>query len=181
MRFLVREGQSGKMGTFDTKFVVPDLAADSMTLKTSSVVWSSQREAIKAAVGAAEQVTRKVVAANPLITGDQKVVPNITKVFRRGQNLYVDFDVYDASPDPDNASARRVSVKMSLFNQKGEKAFEVGPVKATTLVSTRPNAVPVQIQVPLKGLAPGHYVCQLNVIDEVGRKFAFPRANMVVQ
>jgi hypothetical protein len=39
----------------------------------------------------------------------------------------------------------------------------------------------VQIQVPLKGLAPGRYTCQLNVIDEVGRKFAFPRTAMVVQ
>ena len=181
MRFLVREGQSGKMGNFDAQFVVPDLAADSMTLKTSSIIWSSQREMIKAAVGSAEQITRKTAVANPLITGEEKVVPNIGKVFRRGQNLYVDFDVYDAAPDPDNASSRRVAVKMSLFNQKGEKAFEVGPVKATQLVSTRPNAVPVQIQFPLKGLAPGHYVCQLNVVDEVGRKFAFPRANLVVQ
>jgi hypothetical protein len=41
--------------------------------------------------------------------------------------------------------------------------------------------VPVQIQFPLKGLAPGRYVCQLNVIDEVGRKFAFPRTNVVIQ
>ena len=181
MRFLVREGQSGKMGTFDTKFVIPDLAADSMTLKTSSVVWSSQKELLKAAVGVAEQVTRKIATANPLISGGEKVVPNITKVFRRGQNLYVDFDVYDAAPDPDNANARRVAVKMSLFNQKGEKAFEVGPVTATEVVSTRPNAVPVKIQIPLKGLAPGRYTCQLNVVDEIGRKFAFPRANMVVQ
>jgi len=121
------------------------------------------------------------VTANPLITGEEKMVPNIGKVFRRGQNLYVDFDVYDAAPDPDNANARRVAVKMSLFNQKGEKAFEVGPVKATELVGTRPNAVPVQIKIPLKGLAPGRYTCQLNVIDEVGRKFAFPRSNMIVQ
>jgi VWFA-related protein len=181
MRFLVREGQTGKMGIFDAKFTVPDLAADSMTLKTSSIVWSSQREMLKAAVGSAEQITRKIATANPLITGEEKVVPNIGKVFRRGQNLYVDFDVYDAAPDPANANARRVAVEMSLFNQKGEKAFAVGPVKATTLVGTRPNAVPVQIQVPLKGLAPGRYVCQLNVIDEIGRKFAFPRTNMVIQ
>ncbi|MEI9974004.1 MAG: VWA domain-containing protein [Ignavibacteriota bacterium] len=65
MRFLVREGQSGKMGTFDTRFVIPDLAADSMTLKTSSVVWSSQRESLKAAVGQAEQITKRNAAANP--------------------------------------------------------------------------------------------------------------------
>jgi VWFA-related protein len=181
MRFLVREGQSGKMGVFDAKFTVPDLAADSMTLKTSSIVWSSQREMLKAAVGSAEQVSKKIATANPLITGEEKVVPNIGKVFRRGQNLYVDFDVYDAAPDPKDANARAVDVKLSLFNQKGDKAFEVTPVKFTQLVGTRPNAVPVQIKIPLKSLAAGRYICQLNVIDEVGRKFAFPRTNMIVQ
>jgi VWFA-related protein len=183
MRFLVREGQSGKMGTFDTRFVIPDLAADSMTLKTSSIVWSSQREALKAAVGQAEQITKKNAAANPLITGDEKVVPNVGdyKVFRRGQNMYIDFDVYDAAPDPKNANARAIDVEMSLFNQKGDKTFEVGPVKATELVATRPDAVPVRIQIPLKNVAPGRYVCQVNVIDEIGRKFAFPRASVVIQ
>jgi hypothetical protein len=181
MRFLVRESQSGKMGTFDTKFVVPDLAADSMTLKTSSVVWSSQRELLKAAVGSAEQTSRKIAAANPLINGEEKVVPNITKVFHRAQNMTVTFDVYDAAPDPANLTARKVAVTMSLFNQKGQKAFEAGPITATAVASTRPNAVPVNMQIPLKTLAPGHYVCQLNVVDEVGRKFVFPRQRVVVQ
>jgi VWFA-related protein len=181
MRFLVREQQSGKMGTFDAPFTIPDLAADSMTLKTSSIVWSSQREALKAAVGSAEQVTRKNATANPLIAGDEKVVPNITKLFRRGQNLYVTFDVYDPVPDPEKDTARKVAVTMSFFDQKGMKTFEAGPIRATEVASTRPNAVPVQIQVPLKSLAPGRYVCQLNVVDEVGRKFAFHRANLVIQ
>jgi len=170
------------MGTFDyPNFIVPDLAADSMLLKTSSVIWSNQREQIKAAVGAAERAPRRQTSADPLISGDQKIVPNITKVFRRSQNMYITFDVYDAAPDPDNQRARRVAVTMSLFNQKGQKAFEAGPLKATQVASTRPNAVPVQLLVPLKTLAPGHYTCQINVIDEVGRKFAFPRAAMVVQ
>ncbi len=70
---------------------------------------------------------------------------------------------------------------MSLFNQKGQKAFEAGPLKATQVAATRPNAVPVQMQVPLKALAPGRYTCQINVIDEVGRKFAFPSSTLVVQ
>ena len=70
---------------------------------------------------------------------------------------------------------------MSLFNQKGMKAFEASPVEARAWPTTRPNAVPVQIQVPLKALAPGRYTCQLNVVDEVGRKFAFPRPPIVVQ
>ena len=41
--------------------------------------------------------------------------------------------------------------------------------------------MPVKLQVPLKDLAPGRYVCQINVVDEVGRKFAFPRTAVVVQ
>jgi len=181
MRFLVRENQSGKMGTFDARFVVPDLAADSTMLKTSSVIWSSQRQPIKSAVGAAEHMQRRAVVADPLIVGDEKIVPNITRLFRRSQNMYVSFDVYDAVPDPADPAKRHVEVSMSLFNEKGVKTFEAAPLEASQTVSTRPNAVPVQLQVPLKGLAPGRYVCQLNVVDEVGRKFAFPRANLVVR
>ncbi|HUK17371.1 MAG TPA: VWA domain-containing protein [Bryobacteraceae bacterium] len=181
IQFLVRENETGKMGTFDGRFIVPDLAADSALLKTSSVIWSSQREPLKAAVGAAERTARKELAANPLILGDEKIVPNVTRMFHRGQNMYVTFDVYDAAPDPADYRKRRVAVNMSLFNQKGMKAFEASPVEATELAVSRPNAVPVQLQVPLKGLAPGRYICQIDVVDQVGRKFAFPRSLVVVQ
>ena len=70
---------------------------------------------------------------------------------------------------------------MSLFNKKSVKTFEVGPLDATQLGATRPEAVPVQVQIPLKDIARGEYICQINVVDEVGRKFAFPRARIVVQ
>ncbi len=180
MKFLVRENVTGKMGTFETRFTIPDLAADTSGLKMSTIIWSSQREPMKTAVGVAERVSRKEIAANPLIVGEEKLVPNITKVFRRSQNLYVTFDVYDARPDPANSKLRRVKVSLSLFNQKGAKAFEAGPLDETQVADTRPEAVPVKIQVPLKDLAPGRYTCQINVIDEVGRKFAFPRTPMVV-
>ena len=184
MKFLVRENVSGKMGTFETKFTVPDLSADTSGLKLSTVIWSSQREPMKAAVGAAEKVTKKEATANPLIIhgdgGDEKLLPNITRVFRRSQNLYVTFDVYDARPDPADTKARRVKVSMSLFNQTGAKAFEIGPLDATQLVSTRPETVPVSFTIPLKDLAPGRYTSQINVVDEVGRKFAFPRSPLVI-
>jgi VWFA-related protein len=180
MKFLVRENQSGKMGTFETHFTVPDLSADTSGLKLSTIIWSNQREPLTAAVGTAEKFTKKTVAANPLIVGEEKVVPNITKVFRHNQNLYVSFDVYDALPDPANTKARKVKVSMSWFNQKGDKAFDVGPLDFTQVADTRPEAVPVNIQVPLKDIAPGKYTCQINVVDEAGRKFAFPRTTLVV-
>lgn len=181
IQFLVRENQSGKMGTFDFRFVVPDLAADSMLLKTSSVIWSNQREPLKAAVGTAGDPGKKINNSDPLVSGNEKIVPNITKVFRRSQNMYVTFDVYDAMPDPEAARGRRVMVSMSLFNNKGMKAFESQPIKATSLAAARPNAVQVQMQVALRELPPGRYTAQINVIDEIGRKFNYPRTPIVIQ
>jgi VWFA-related protein len=181
MKFVVRENLTGKMGTFETGFTVPDLSADTSGLKLSTVIWSSQREAVTAAVGSAERFSQRVIRANPLIVGSEKVIPNITHVFRRGQNLYVNFDVYDALPDPANTRARRVKVDMSLFNKDNVKTFEVGPIAATQLAAARPEAVPVQFQVPLKDIARGSYMCQIDVVDEVGRKFAFQRAKLVVE
>jgi VWFA-related protein len=180
MKFLVRENVTGKMGTFETRFTIPDLSADTTGLKLSSVVWSSQREPLTAAVGVAQKLSRREIAADPLIDGQEKIVPNITHVFRHDQNLYVTFDVYDARPDPKDSKARRVKVSMSVFNQKGVKAFEIGPLDETQLAPTRPETVPVKFQIPLKELAPGRYMCQINVIDEVDRKFAFPRVPLVV-
>jgi hypothetical protein len=181
MKFVVRENITGKMGTFDTKFTVPDLSADTSGLKLSTVILSNQREPVTAAVGTAERFSQKEMHANPLIVGDSKVVPNINHVFRRNQSLYVNFDVYDAVPDPANTRNRRVKVSLSLFNKKSVKTFEVGPIEATQLAATRPEAVPVQIEIPLKDVTRGEYVCQINVVDEVGRKFAFPRAPIIVR
>lgn len=181
LKFVVRENISGKMGTFETRFIVPDLSADTHGLKLSSIILSNQRNPVNSAVGSAERASRQTLAANPLVVGTEKVIPNVTKVFRRSQTLYVNFDVYDALPDPADSKARRVKVSMSLFNKNGVRAFEVGPIDATQVISTRPEAVPVQFQIPLKDIPPGEYISQITAVDEVSRKFAFPRAHLVVR
>ena len=37
------------------------------------------------------------------------------------------------------------------------------------------DAVAFQFDVPLGQLKPGNYICQVNVIDDAGGSFAFPR------
>ena len=64
LTFLAREGLGGKMGTFETKFAVPDLNSEK-SLRVSSVILSSQREAISAAVGACSRGQPKEVAHQP--------------------------------------------------------------------------------------------------------------------
>lgn len=82
------------MGTFESPFTVPDLAAGN-ALRVSSIVLSNQRERVDEQVAGIKN-KKKLLVVNPLIddTG-QKLVPNVTKVFRSGQNMFVYLEVYD--------------------------------------------------------------------------------------
>jgi hypothetical protein len=177
LKFLARENQTGKIGTFESSFQVPDLVSVGDRLRVSSVVLGNQREAIGAAVGSASG-NRKLLAANPLVENDRKLIPSITRVFRKNQNLYVYLEVYDASADPGD---RKPSVLTALSFYRGRtKAFESAPVRVTQPAAKRPSVLPVQFQVPLEKLSAGQYTCQVTLLDEVGKKFAFPRASVVL-
>ena len=73
LKFLARENATGKMGTFETKFVIPDLTNEQKHLPLSSVVLSYQRESLASAVGSAEH-DKKLLAANPLIQDNQRMI-----------------------------------------------------------------------------------------------------------
>ena len=176
LRFLARENLTGRMGTFETKFVVPDLGGGGR-LKLSSVVWSNQKEPVNAAIGAAE-TNKKLLAANPLVQGDQKTVPSITRVFRKDQTMYVYFEVYDPSMDPDR-KIPSVTAAIDLLSGS-RKIYSSPPIRLNKLATTRPGVAPFAFQIPLAKLPPGQYVAQVNVIDETGRKFAFPRNEIVL-
>jgi VWFA-related protein len=174
LRFLARENQTGKMGTFETAFTIPDLGKDPSKVRMSSVVWSSQREPLAAVVGSAGN-NKKLLDKHPLVQDGQKLVPSITHVFRENQKLYVYFEVYDPAGD----KTPSVAADLSMFRGKA-KVFESEPVHATQTIASRPGAVAFQFQMPLTSVKPGEYVCQLNVIDEQARTFAFARAPLVV-
>jgi hypothetical protein len=55
------------------------------------------------------------------------------------------------------------------------KVYETPVVTATNLNEPQRGAVAFQFDVPLTDLKPGTYVCQINVIDDAGGSFSFPR------
>jgi len=177
LRFLARENLSGKMGTFETKFVVPDLSKETKGLRVSSVIWSSQREKLTAAVGTADK-DKKALANHPLVHDGEKLLPSVTRVFRKDQTLYCYLEIYDPSIEPDNKNAK-VTAELVLY-QGSRMAFESRPVQLTAEADNRPNVLPVQFQLSLAKLNAGPYTAQVNVIDELGRKFAFPRSSLVL-
>ncbi len=176
LRFLARENQTGKMGTFETKFNVPDLN-QSKALKISSVVWSSQKEAVNSAVGAADN-SKKLIQGHPLVQNGQKIVPSITRVFRKDQTLYVYFEVYDPAMDPDR-KVPNLMAQVDLITG-GKKALSSQPVRVNRLDSARPGVASFNFQISLNRLPPGRYISQADVIDENGKKFSFPRNTIVI-
>ncbi len=57
----------------------------------------------------------------------------------------------------------------------GVKVYETPLVEADAINIPERNAVAFDFDVPLNGLKPGTYVCQVNVIDDAGGSFSFPR------
>ncbi|MBZ5601450.1 MAG: VWA domain-containing protein [Acidobacteriia bacterium] len=176
LRFLARENASGRMGTFETKFTIPDLGRGA-AVRLSSVIWSNQKESVAGAVGTAG-ASRKLLASSPLVQGEQKIVPSITRVFRKDQTMYVYFEVYDPSLDPDR-KLPSVTAEVDLLSGS-RKVYSSAAVRLNKLATTRPGVAPFAFQIPLAKLPAGQYVAQVNVIDETGRKFAFPRNEIVL-
>ena len=53
--------------------------------------------------------------------------------------------------------------------------YETPLIEATAINTPDRGAVAFQFDVPLTPLAPGTYICQINVIDDAGAAFSFPR------
>jgi hypothetical protein len=176
LRFLARENLTGKMGTFETKFTIPDLST-AKSVRLSSVIWSNQKEAMTAAVGDAG-TNKKLIAQSPLVQDNQKIVPSITRVFRKDQTLYVYFEVYDPTVDPDRKTPSLTADIDLLLG--GRKVYTSPAARVTKLATTRAGVAPFAFQIPLARLPAGQYISQINVIDETGRKFAFPRSEIVL-
>ena len=81
--------------------------------------------------------------------------------------------------DPPNARSASVAANVSLFDGT-QKVIDSPQVQVTRLDSKRNNVIPVRLRISLKDLKPGQYTCQISVIDELGRKFSFPRTSLFV-
>ncbi|MGD0363294.1 MAG: VWA domain-containing protein [Bryobacteraceae bacterium] len=191
LKFVARENGEGKTGTFEAPFVVPDLGSGS-ALRLSSVILSNQVQAVKEQIAGAKN-SKKLVAEDPLIDDSgEKIMPNVTHVFRPAQKLSVYLELYDpglmqfpaqgqGQAQSQGQSAGIASVTASVaFYQGDKKVLETPAVRVNRTNAKRQGVVPLRLQTQLKGLPAGQYDCQVNVIDQLGHKFAFPRSSIVV-
>jgi VWFA-related protein len=171
LKFVVRENQTGCMGSFEAEIVLPEFKK--LPLKMSSIVLASQRQPSK--------------QSSPLVREGMEYVPNISHVFRQDQHLYLLYEVYEPAHEKlaDNSpkgTKSGINLLSSLEVIQGSvKVYETPLVQAKTINVEGRDAVAVELDVPLAGLKPGSYLCQLNVIDDAGGSFGFPRFAILVR
>jgi hypothetical protein len=157
VKVVVRENTSGLMGSFEAPVIVPELKQ--APLKVSSVLLSTQLQ------------TAKNTKDNPLIRNGEQLVPNLTHIIGKDQKMFFYYEVYDP------ASAENIpAVRTSLAFYRGKvKVFETPVVERAQIDDPSRKAAVFQLEVPAGSLPPGFYTCQINIIDSIAGKFAFPR------
>ena len=174
LKFLVRENETGKIGTFETKFTIPNLTTDQATLPTSSVILSNQIQPITEALYSAEK-DKKLLDENPLVQNKEKLIPSVTRVFKQSQDLYVYAEVYE----PLATTTQPVVAAVSFFRGKA-KVFETEPLIVKDGLNAKSKALPVRFAVPLKTLKTGKYTCQVTLLDPTAQKRSYTRADVFV-
>jgi VWFA-related protein len=175
IKFLARDAETGRIGTYQTAFVIPDLNLVNKRVPLSAVVLSSQRVELREALYNAVKKRETEEAVNPLVHDGQKLIPSVTRVFKRDQNMYVFLQAYEQG-----VPAFRPLIAFVSFYRGQQKALETRPLEVTDGSDNRLRTAPLSFSVALNQLPPGAYQCQVSVLDPAGQKGAFWRAPIVL-
>jgi hypothetical protein len=174
LKLLARDAETGRIGTYQTAFTVPNLLREDQRVPISSVVLSSQRVPLAAALFTVRQKV-DAEAANPLVVDGQKMIPSVTRVFSTARDLYVFLQAYQRA-----ATTTRPLVAFVGLYQGQTKVFETAPLAVTEGLDARTKAVPLRFRLSIAQLPPGQYDCQVTVVDPTEQKAAFWQAPIVL-
>jgi len=175
VKFLARDAETGRIGTFQTKFLIPNLNKEEKRIPISSVVLSSQRVDIKEAIFNASKEKDKTEVANPLVMDGQKLIPSVTRVFSKTKDMYVYLQAYEPA-----ATAVQPLVAFVTFYRGQTKVFETAPLTVSEGLNNKLKTVPLKFDLSLTKLPPGEYNCQVTVLDPTGQKAAFWQAPIML-
>jgi VWFA-related protein len=178
VKLLARDAETGRIGTFQMPFVVPNLMKEEKKVPISSVVLSSQRVPPKEAVFNATKDKNAAAAAtavNPLVVEGQTLVPSVTRVFSKSRDMYVYLQAYER-----NATTTEPMVAFVTFYRGQTKAFETTPLQIVDGLDPKSKALPIKFALSLSKLPVGEYNCQVTVLDPMGQKVAFWQAPVML-
>jgi VWFA-related protein len=178
IKFLARDDETGRIGTYQATFIIPNLNKEEKHIPISAVVLSSQRvELNQALYDAAKAKDRiKADAVNPLVQDGKKLIPSVTRVFSTTRDIYVYFQAYKQKPSPGNPP---LFAFVTLY-RNGAKVYETAPMAIAPSTASELGTMPLTFNLGVNGLAPGEYDCQVTILDPATQKANFWRAPIVL-
>jgi VWFA-related protein len=175
IKLLARDAETGRIGTYETAFVIPNLNKELKRIPISSVVLSSQRVDLKEAIYNSLKSKDQAETSNPLVQEGQKLIPSVTRVFSKSREMYVYLQAYEQG-----VTSTEPLVAFVTFYRGQSKVFETPPRSVTDALNNRLKTMPVRFDLSLDPLSPGAYNCQVTVLDPMGQKVAFWQAPIIV-
>jgi VWFA-related protein len=175
LKFLARDAETGRIGTYQTSFRVPNLNRELARVPISSVVLSSQRLDLRDALYNAAKGKDKSESANPLVEDGRKLIPSVTRVFKKSREMFVYLQAYG----PEASTSQALVAFVSLYSGQ-KKMLETQPVQVQGALKGKLKIAPIEFSIGLTGLELGEYECQVTVLDVTGQKAAFWRAPIVI-
>ena len=184
VKFLARDNETGRIGTYQTQFAIPNLNKVVKRIPISSVVLSGQQVNVKDAIYNATKGkdAAKNDAANPLVQDGLKLIPSVTRVFSSDRELYVYLQAYAGNNASTNAlasagngsdSGSKPLLATVGFYQEHKKVLEVPAMEATAIPGSRLGTVPLRFKISLGALSPGRYECQVSIFDPTAQRATF--------
>ena len=175
IKLLARDAETGRIGTYETDFVIPNLNKEVKRIPVSSVVLSSQRADLKEAIYNALKSKDQAEVTNPLVQDGEKLIPSVTRVFSETRPMYVYLQAYEPT-----ATSTQPLVAFVTFYRGQSKVFETPPRSVSEGLSNRLKTMPLRFDISLDTLPPGEYNCQVTVLDPMEQKAAFWQAPIIV-
>src|SRR5580700_10554020 len=164
LKFVARENESGKIGTFEENLAVAPAQPGKMTL--SSVLLSSQLVPVQKSseVQTKGQGVRAKIASSPLEVNGETIVPSVTRMFTQSQTLYVFFQAYYPEKTESKEAFDGNSLRAGLIFFRNGLQVNATPLLAPAEVDAKKHAASFRISLPLAKLQGGRYTVQAVVI-----------------
>jgi VWFA-related protein len=181
LKFVARENESGRMGTFEQDILVPH--PDPNHMRLSSVLLSSQLVHVEktSAVRTRGQGTRAKLASSPLVVGGERIVPSVTRFFTREQMLYVFFQAYFPEKSDKAEKFDPAGLRAGLIFFRSGLQVNATPLLVPTEVDAKSRVATFRISLPLTKLLAGHYTVEAVVVGAGTQQSAFGRAYFALQ
>lgn len=171
IKFLARDNETGRIGTYHMPFVILNLNKEVSQLPISSVVLGSQRVDLRESIRATlKQKDQRLEAGNPLVENGLKLLPSLTKVFRKKEELFLYLQVYQSE---------KPLAYVTFYRDKA-LAFETAPVGPAYSLREPLRGHVLRFRIPLKQFDPGEYVCQVNIVDPARGRARFWQSPVVI-